>query len=124
MSKAASVGPPAGFVVQAEPKADETNAQRGADLIKQLLTVNCDMSGQRHVVQTSQLASDMMKIMSGTFPKNITLSASTPEDVWPVIGDPTQLHQVLLNLCVNARDAMPAGGVLTLTTENTRLDEN
>ncbi|MFZ2277472.1 MAG: PAS domain S-box protein [Prosthecobacter sp.] len=102
----------------------ETNAQRGADLIKQLLTVNCDMSGQRHVVETSQLASDMMKIMSGTFPKNITLSASTPEDVWPVIGDPTQLHQVLLNLCVNARDAMPAGGVLTLTTENTRLDEN
>ncbi|MHB1082705.1 MAG: PAS domain S-box protein [Prosthecobacter sp.] len=102
----------------------ETNAQRGADLIKQLLTVNCDMSGQRHVVETSQLASDMMKIMSGTFPKNITLSASTPEDVWPVIGDPTQLHQVLLNLCVNARDAMPAGGVLSLTTENTRLDEN
>lgn len=102
----------------------ETNAQRGADLIKQLLTVNCDMSGQRHVVETSQLAKDMMKIMSGTFPKNITLSASTPEDVWPVIGDPTQLHQVLLNLCVNARDAMPAGGVLSLTTENTRLDEN
>lgn len=102
----------------------ETNAQRGADLIKQLLTVNCDMSGQRHVVETSQLAKDMMKIMSGTFPKNITLSASTPEDVWPVIGDPTQLHQVLLNLCVNARDAMPTGGVLTLTTENTRLDEN
>ena len=102
----------------------ETNAQRGADLIKQLLTVNCDMSGQRHVVQTSQLASDMMKIMSGTFPKNITLSANTPEDVWPVIGDPTQLHQVLLNLCVNARDAMPAGGVLSLSTENIRLDEN
>lgn len=102
----------------------ETNAQRGADLIKQLLTVNCDMSGQRHVVETSRLASDMMKIMSGTFPKNITLSASTPEDVWPVIGDPTQLHQVLLNLCVNARDAMPAGGVLSLSTENIRLDEN
>lgn len=102
----------------------ETNAQRGADLIKQLLTVNCDMSGQRHVVEASQLASDMMKIMSGTFPKNISLSASTPDDVWPVIGDPTQLHQVLLNLCVNARDAMPSGGVLSLTTENTRLDEN
>lgn len=102
----------------------ETNAQRGADLIKQLLTVNCDMSGQRHVVQTSQLASDMMKIMSGTFPKNISLVAKTPEDVWPVIGDPTQLHQVLLNLCVNARDAMPAGGLLTLTTENANLDEN
>jgi PAS domain S-box-containing protein len=102
----------------------ETNAQRGADLIKQLLTVNCDIGGHRHVVQTSQLASDMMKIMSGTFPKNITLSARTPEDVWPVIGDPTQLHQVLLNLCVNARDAMPMGGVLSLTTENTRLDEN
>ncbi len=102
----------------------ETNAQRGADLIKQLLTVNCDIGGQRHVVQTSDLASDMMKIMSGTFPKNISLSAKTSEEVWPVIGDPTQLHQVLLNLCVNARDAMPTGGVLSLSTENTRLDEN
>ncbi|MDI1315596.1 PAS domain S-box protein [Prosthecobacter sp.] len=102
----------------------ETNAQRGADLIKQLLTVNCDMSGQRHVVEASRLAADMMKIMSGTFPKNISLTGSTPDDVWPVIGDPTQLHQVLLNLCVNARDAMPAGGVLSLTTENIRLDEN
>lgn len=102
----------------------ETNAQRGADLIKQLLTVNCDMSGQRHVVEINQIAKDMMKIMSGTFPKNITLTASTPEDIWPVMGDPTQLHQVLLNLCVNARDAMPAGGVLTLNIENTRLDEN
>ena len=102
----------------------ETNAQRGADLIKQLLTVNCDIGGQRHVVQISQLAADMMKIMSGTFPKNISLSAKTSEDVWPVIGDPTQLHQVLLNLCVNARDAMPAGGGLSIATENTRLDEN
>ncbi len=102
----------------------ETNAQRGADLIKQLLTVSCDMSGQRHVVEISQIAKDMMKIMSGTFPKNIALSASTPEDIWPVMGDPTQLHQVLLNLCVNARDAMPAGGVLALTTENIQLDEN
>jgi len=102
----------------------ETNAQRGADLIKQLLTVNCDIGGQRHVVQTSDLASDMMKIMSGTFPKNISLSAKTSEEVWPVIGDPTQLHQVLLNLCVNARDAMPTGGVLSLSTENIRLNEN
>lgn len=102
----------------------ETNAQRGADLIKQLLTFGCDAGGQRQVVQTGGLVSDLMKMMTGTFPKNISIASRTSEDVWPVLGDATQLHQVLLNLCVNARDAMPLGGVLSLTTENVRLDEN
>ncbi len=102
----------------------ETNAQRGADLIKQLLTFGCDAGGQRQVVQTNRLVSDMMKIMTGTFPKSINMSSRTSDEVWPVLGDATQLHQVLLNLCVNARDAMPLGGALALTTENIRLDEN
>ncbi len=49
-----------------------------------------------------------------TFPKNIAISVCCPEDVWPVLGNPTGLHQILLNLCVNARDAMPGGGTLHL----------
>lgn len=102
----------------------ETSAQRGAALIKQLLTLGCEPGGQRKVVSTATLVDDMMQIMQGTFPKNINLTCRVAADIWPVTGDPTQLHQVLLNLCVNARDAMPLGGALVLTVENIRFDES
>ncbi|MGV3661586.1 MAG: PAS domain S-box protein, partial [Prosthecobacter sp.] len=102
----------------------ETSAQRGAALIKQLLTLGCEPGGQRKVLSTASLVDDMMQIMQGTFPKNINLTCRVPDDVWPVTGDATQLHQVLLNLCVNARDAMPLGGALMLTVENVRFDES
>jgi len=67
----------------------------------------------------------MMRILRETFPKSIVLTESTPEDLWPVSGDVTQLHQVLLNLCVNARDSMiPGGGTLALSASNIEIDEN
>jgi signal transduction histidine kinase len=65
----------------------------------------------------------MAKLIRVTFPKNIELSFQMPADLWPVSADATQLDQVLLNLCVNARDAMPDGGKLALRAENVRLDE-
>lgn len=102
----------------------ETSAQRGAALIKQLLTLGCEPGGQRKVLSTATLVDDMMQIMQGTFPKNITLTCRVAADVWPLIGDATQLHQVMLNLCVNARDAMPLGGALMITVENMRFDES
>ncbi len=102
----------------------ETSAQRGAALIKQLLTLGCEPGGQRKMLSTASLVDDMMQIMQGTFPKNINLTCRVAADVWPVTGDATQLHQVLLNLCVNARDAMPLGGALMLTVENVRFDES
>lgn len=102
----------------------ESSAQRGAALIKQLLTLGCEAGGQRKVVTTTGLVDDMLQIMLGTFPKNINISARVPEEIWPMVGDATQLHQVLLNLCVNARDAMPMGGVLTLSAENIRFDDS
>jgi CheY-like chemotaxis protein len=64
----------------------------------------------------------MEKLMCGTFPKNIELQTSAAKDLRTVLGDATQLHQVLLNLCVNARDAMPSGGTLTLAAENVEID--
>ncbi|MEI9897598.1 MAG: ATP-binding protein [Chthoniobacter sp.] len=64
----------------------------------------------------------MEKIANETFLKNIEIKVILPDDLWPVVGDPTQLHQVLLNLCVNARDAMPHGGRLTLSAENVMID--
>jgi CheY-like chemotaxis protein len=66
----------------------------------------------------------MCDIAQRTFPKSIEIKSQYPEDIWSVEGDPTQLHQVLLNLAVNARDAMPRGGVLTIALENFQVDEH
>jgi PAS domain S-box-containing protein len=102
----------------------ETSTQRGADLIKQLLTFGRGSGGAGAVIQPDSLVQEVVKIVEGTFPKNITIAFRAQKDGWPVTGDATQLHQVLLNLCVNARDAMTEGGALSLSTENVRLDES
>jgi two-component system, cell cycle sensor histidine kinase and response regulator CckA len=101
----------------------EANAQRGADIIKQLLIFGRGTEGQRVPIQLRLLVKDMATIIAGTFPKNILARQATPGDLWLVSGDPTQLHQILLNLCINARDAMPEGGTLTIELENLELDE-
>ncbi len=100
----------------------EMSAQRGADMVRQVLSFARGVEGQRMEVQVKHLLGDMTKIARDTFPKDIEVRTMYPQDLWSVIGDPTQLHQVLLNLCVNARDAMPAGGVLTLSAQNITLD--
>jgi CheY-like chemotaxis protein len=102
----------------------ETNAQRGSDIIKQLLTFGRGVEAERVPVQLRALVLDMAGIIRETFPKNITVRRETPPETWLVNGDATQLHQVLMNLCVNARDAMPEGGTLTLKLENHELDES
>ena len=102
----------------------ETNAQRGSNIIKQLLTFGRGLEGERVPVQLRALVSDMSGIIRETFHKNITTRRETPPDTWLVSGDATQLHQVLMNLCVNARDAMPEGGTLTLKLENQEFDES
>ena len=102
----------------------ETNAQRGSNIIKQLLTFGRGLEGERVPVQLRALVSDMSGIIQETFHKNIITRRETPRDTWLVSGDATQLHQVLMNLCVNARDAMPEGGTLTLKLENQEFDES
>jgi PAS domain S-box-containing protein len=102
----------------------ETCAQRGADIVKQVLTFARGAEGARLLLQPAHLINDMAKIAEGTFPKAITVQTSYPQSLWPIEGDPTQLHQVLLNLCVNARDAMPAGGTLTIAAQNFPVDEH
>ncbi|MBI5799630.1 MAG: PAS domain S-box protein [Verrucomicrobia bacterium] len=101
----------------------ESSAQRGASIIRQLLTFGRGVEGERIPVTVRYLIQDTMKIARETFPRSIRLRALLPDDLWSVLGDPTQIHQVLLNLAVNARDAMPAGGELCFVAQNLVLDE-
>jgi PAS domain S-box-containing protein len=102
----------------------QENAQRGADMVRQILTFARGVDGERITLQPRHLVRDLEKIARETFPKAIRVSADIPADLWPLCGDATQLHQVLLNLCVNARDAMPHGGTLSITGYNVELDEH
>ena len=102
----------------------ETNAQRGSDIVKQLLAFGRGIEGERVVVQLRHIIKEMVKIARETFPKSINVTAEVAENLWPIMGDPTQAHQILLNLCINARDAMPAGGSLKVIAENVQLDEH
>lgn len=102
----------------------EMNTQRGSDIVKQLLTFGRGIEGERVVVQPRHIIKDMVKIAHETFPKNISIFSEVASDLWPIMGDPTHAHQVLLNLCINARDAMPHGGTLKVVAENVRLDEH
>ena len=102
----------------------ETSALRGAEMVGQVLSFARGMDGQKHRLKLQPVLADLLKIVRDTFSKCITITADVPDDLWPVLGDPTQLHQVLLNLCVNARDAMPEGGHLTISARNETLDEH
>jgi PAS domain S-box-containing protein len=100
-----------------------TSAMRGSDLVKQVLTFARGAEGQRIKLSPKYLMKDLVLMLQDTLPKSIEVSYSVPNDVWPVMGDATQLYQLLMNLCLNARDAMPGGGRLQIKAENTRLDE-
>ncbi|MEH2069761.1 MAG: response regulator [Nostoc sp.] len=102
----------------------EINAKRGADLVKQVLSFARGVEGKRITLQLKHLIMEVAKILKETFPKSIEISTDIPQDLWMVSGDSTQLHQVLMNLCVNARDAMPNSGSLTISGQNLFIDEN
>ncbi len=99
------------------------NTERGADLIKQVLTFARGAEGERINVQLRHLVKDLIAILNETLPKTITVKFNVATDLETVSADPTQIHQVLMNLAINARDAMPEGGTLTLTAQNTTLEE-
>ncbi|NMG07445.1 response regulator [Brasilonema sp. UFV-L1] len=103
----------------------ETNAKRGAALVKQVLQFTRGVEGKkRTIVQVNHLFSEIEQIVQETFPKSIEFSINIKSDLWAIVGDATHLHQVLMNLVVNARDALPDGGTLKISAKNVFIDEH
>lgn len=99
------------------------SAERGADMVKQLVSFTGGLETQLVRIDLRELVHEIILLLEHTLPKSISIRTEVSEDLWPVSGDATQLSQVLMNLCVNARDAMSAGGVLTVTAANQAPDD-
>ncbi|MBN3892418.1 MAG: PAS domain S-box protein [Nostoc sp. JL31] len=102
----------------------ETNAKRGGDLVRQILSFTRGSKKKFTIVLVSQLLEDIKQIVQQTFPKFIDINTEIAPDIGMVVGDSTELHQVLMNLVVNARDAMPNGGKLCISATKLFIDEN
>jgi len=101
----------------------EFSAERAAWVVKQVLTFARGAPVERALLQPNQLIQEMVKILGETFPTSIRITTHCDPALCDIEGDAMELHQVLLNLCVNARDAMPNGGALTLSSHNVTLKE-
>lgn len=100
----------------------EACTRRGAAMVRQLLAFARGSGDQRSRVELPPIGGELQKIIRDTFPKDVQFELSTSPFLWDVEADATQIHQVLTNLCVNARDAMPSGGRLTVTMTCVELD--
>jgi PAS domain S-box-containing protein len=103
----------------------EESAKRGVDLVHQILTFTQGAEGKRVPIQVADLLQEVISVVQQTFPKSISIQQNIPKrGVGLTAADSTQLHQVLMNLCVNARDAMPNGGTLILSVQNCMVDDH
>lgn len=102
----------------------EANLKRGETLLRQVLSFARGIEGKRVVLQVKPLFEEIQQMAQAIFPKSIDFYMHVKPNLWAIEGDFTQLHQVLLNLCLNAKDAMPEGGILKLSAKNIFLDPN
>ncbi len=103
----------------------ESSTKRAADLVKQVLSFARGLEGKRTVLHLEHVVAEVEQIVRETFPRSIQVHvAIAPEQLWTVMADVTQLHQVLMNLCVNARDAILAGGTINIVADNLLVDEH
>ncbi|OYW28852.1 MAG: hypothetical protein B7Z47_05415, partial [Chthoniobacter sp. 12-60-6] len=99
----------------------ESSAKRSASMVQQVLSFSRGVEGERLPIDPRAIIDEVKKLIVETFPKNISLVTSIATGTPTLEGDCTQVHQLLLNLCVNARDAMPEGGTLTLKAEQVEI---
>ena len=100
------------------------NAERGGSMVRQVLSFARGVEGERVALQPKHLIKEIVKILRETLPKSLEINFHVPNDLWIISADATQIHQVLMNLCVNARDAMPEGGSISIKAENVFVDDN
>ncbi|CUS79252.1 ATP-binding protein [Candidatus Kryptonium thompsonii] len=102
----------------------QSSIQRATNIINQILSFSKGIAGEKGIVQVKHLIRELEVILKETFPKNIKIEIEVQKDLWPIVAEPNQMMQVLLNLCVNARDAMPNGGTLKIKAQNSILDKH
>ncbi len=101
----------------------DSNLRRATELVRQILTFTSGVQTERQPVEIPKLFEDVANFIRQAFPKSIRFDVSVPETIEPILADHTQMEQVLLNLCVNARDAMLEGGTLRLEADEILVDE-
>jgi nitrogen-specific signal transduction histidine kinase len=95
------------------------SVDRTIDMVRQILAfARGAETAELQTISLAPVVRELHRLLVRVLPKNIRLSMHIDDGLWPIRGDATQLHQLLLNLCVNARDAMPTGGTLALTVSN------
>jgi signal transduction histidine kinase/ActR/RegA family two-component response regulator len=102
----------------------EVSVKRASEIIEQLLAFSRGLDGRRNTFSPRLLVGEVEKFAGMTFSKSITITTLFGAGLRNITGDQTQLHQVLLNLCINARDAMPGGGEIRIAAENCDIDED
>ncbi|PZD71173.1 Sensor kinase CckA [Acaryochloris thomasi RCC1774] len=115
--------PNASEQIQHQFEIIQKSSKRGTDIIEQVLSFSRGAEGDRTALNVKHLISEIRTFVHRTFPKSLEMSVNIADELWSVKGDATQLYQVLMNLFVNARDAMPEGGTLTVTAQNLNMDQ-
>lgn len=101
----------------------QKSAERGANMVEQVLAFARGVEGERVALQIAGIVDEIESITEETFPQDIDVRTDVADDLPQVVGDATQIQQVLMNLCVNARDAMPEGGTLSIDVHPVELTE-
>lgn len=102
----------------------ENSTKKASDLIKQLRTFSTKATYERVRVNLNEVLSDVMQAITATFPKSVKIETAFNPDLWDVIADNNQIQQVILNMCLNSREAMPDGGSFKIETFNEDVRES